>query len=150
MPVRGVRPKSGLSAYFGSRAMAGPRSRLPVSATAKKIGIIGLDISHSEAFIRVLNTTADTIYNGYRVTATYPYGSKTIAGSYNRIPGYIEKVKSHNVAICSSIDELKLRLNMAVLFLAAAHCGIHLPLQSLKEDKDLEKYQAPLPFRAVL
>jgi hypothetical protein len=94
----------------------------------------------------MLNTTADTIYNGYRVTATYPYGSKTIAGSYNRIPGYIEKVKSHNVAICSSIDELKLRLNMAVLFLAAAHCGIHLPLQSLKEDKDFGKISGATTF----
>ena len=105
----------GSSAYFGSRAMAWPGSGLPVSATGKKIGIIGLDTSHSEAFTRVLNTAADNIYNGYRVTAAYPYGSKTIASSYNRIPGYIEKVKSHNVAICSSIDELLKQVDCVLL-----------------------------------
>ena len=122
---------------------------------------------HSEAFTRVLNTAADNIYNGYRLTAAYLYSSKTIAGSYNRIPGYIEKVKSNNMAIDELLKQVdcvlpetndgrlhpeqaaivfqthkpvfidkpiganlkevapytKLRLNIAVLFLAVVRCG---------------------------
>jgi hypothetical protein len=73
----------------------------------KRIGIIGLDTSHSVEFTKVLNSaSADGPYKGYRVTAAYPYGSLNIASSYNRIPGYIEKVKACQVAICSSLDEL--------------------------------------------
>lgn len=91
-------PVPGSPAFPGSHAIAWPGSHLPISARGKKIGIIGLDTSHSEAFAKALNTaTVDTSYNGYRVTAAYSYGSKKITSSYNRIPGYIEKVKGYGV-----------------------------------------------------
>ena len=39
----------------------------------KRVGVIGLDTSHSVEFARVLNTAStDSPYNGYRVTAAYP------------------------------------------------------------------------------
>ena len=57
-----------------------------------KIGIIGLDTSHSTAFTELINSGSDeTFSQGFRVVAAYPYGSKTIQSSYERIPGYIEK-----------------------------------------------------------
>lgn len=57
-----------------------------------RIGIIGLDTSHSTAFTELINSGSDeTFSKGFRVVAAYPYGSKTIQSSYERIPGYIEK-----------------------------------------------------------
>lgn len=106
----------GSSAFLGSHAAAWPGSHLRISAPGKKIGIIGLDTSHSEAFAKALNNaTTDASYNGYRVTAAYPYGSKKIASSYNRIPGYIEKVKGYGVTICADIDELLKQVDCVLL-----------------------------------
>lgn len=56
-----------------------------------RIGIIGLDTSHSTAFTELINSGSDeTFSKGFRIVAAYPYGSKTIQSSYERIPGYIE------------------------------------------------------------
>ena len=72
-----------------------------------KIGIIGLDTSHSTAFTELLNGDSDDKFvKEFEVVAAYPYGSKTIQSSYERIPGYIEEVKKHGVEITSSIAEL--------------------------------------------
>lgn len=72
-----------------------------------RIGIIGLDTSHSTAFTELINSGSDeTFSKGFRVVAAYPYGSKTIQSSYERIPGYIEKVKANGVEITSSIADL--------------------------------------------
>ena len=71
-----------------------------------KIGIIGLDTSHSTAFTELLNGDSDDEFvKEFEVVAAYPYGSKTIQSSYERIPGYIEEVKKHGVEITSSIAD---------------------------------------------
>lgn len=82
-----------------------------LSATAQKeikIGIIGLDTSHSTAFTELLNgdDMTDPYVRDFEVVAAYPYGSQTIESSYKRIPGYIEEVKKHGVTITNSIAEL--------------------------------------------
>src|SRR5690606_22184332 len=60
----------------------------------KKIGIIGLDTSHSPAFAKALNAEIpDPKFRGYKVVAAYPYGSKTIASSVSRIPRFTNEVK---------------------------------------------------------
>jgi hypothetical protein len=41
-----------------------------------RIGIIGLDTSHSIAFTRIINNPEDNDMAGYRVVAAYPYGSR--------------------------------------------------------------------------
>ncbi|MHA4808950.1 Gfo/Idh/MocA family protein [Flavitalea flava] len=80
---------------------------VPASLQGKRIGIIGLDTSHSVEFTKVLNNpSSDSPYKGYRVTAAYPYGSRSIASSNNRIPGYIEKMKAFQVILCSTLEEL--------------------------------------------
>jgi hypothetical protein len=71
-----------------------------------RIGLIGLDTSHSIAFTQTLNKEQSSEYGGYKVTAAYPYGSKDIESSVKRIPGYIEEVGTLGVKITASIKEL--------------------------------------------
>ena len=81
-----------------------------------KIGIIGLDTSHSTAFTELLNGDSDDKFvKEFEVVAAYPYGSKTIQSSYDRIPGYIEEVKKHGVEITSSIAELLDKVDCVML-----------------------------------
>ena len=85
-------------------------------AEGKRVGIIGLDTSHSLAFTKVLNGNKDNgSYHGYHVVAAYPYGSKTIASSADRIPDYIDKIKEFDVAITSSIQELLGKVDVVLL-----------------------------------
>lgn len=73
----------------------------------KRVGMIGLDTSHSIAFTKLLNDDAAAPeYRGYKVVAAYPQGSKDIKSSAERIPGYTEEAKKLGVEICGSIDEL--------------------------------------------
>ena len=75
--------------------------------TVHRIGIIGLDTSHSTAFTELLNSAGeDPFVRDFEVVAAYPYGSRTIPSSYNRIAGYTEEVKKHGVVICESIAQL--------------------------------------------
>ena len=63
-----------------------------VSQAQVKIGIIGLDTSHATAFTKFINGNTDE-YKDFQIVAAYPYGSKTIKSSFDRIPGYIEQVE---------------------------------------------------------
>ena len=72
-----------------------------------RVGVVGLDTSHSIAFTKELNgEDKKEQYIGFRVVAAYPYGSKTIESSYSRIPGYINQMKEMGVEIVASIEEL--------------------------------------------
>lgn len=87
-----------------------------LGAQVKKIGIIGLDTSHSTAFTELLNSADDDPFvREFEVVAAYPYGSTTIESSYVRIPGYTEEVKKHGVKICSSIAELLEQVDFVML-----------------------------------
>jgi predicted dehydrogenase len=73
----------------------------------KRVGIIGLDTSHSIAFTKALNDpSAGDTYDGYKVVAAYPQGSLDIKSSVERIEGYIQDVIKYGVEIVGSIDEL--------------------------------------------
>jgi predicted dehydrogenase len=81
-----------------------------------KVGIIGLDTSHSIAFTKELNgTDKKEQYKNYQVVAAYPYGSKTIKSSFDRIPGYSEQVKEMGVEIVSSIADLLKKVDVILL-----------------------------------
>jgi predicted dehydrogenase len=72
-----------------------------------KIGIIGLDTSHSTAFTKALNDpAAGNSFNGFKIVAAYPRGSNDIKSSTDRIPGYTEEVKKYGVEIVNSVDDL--------------------------------------------
>lgn len=83
---------------------------------AGRVGIIGLDTSHSTAFTNALNDpSAGPEFGGYRVTAAYPHGSKDIKSSVDRIPRYTEEVKKLGVEIVGSIDELLKKTDVILL-----------------------------------
>jgi predicted dehydrogenase len=71
-----------------------------------KIGIIGLDTSHSPAFTKYINDPEKESMQGMHVTAAYPYGSKRIESSAKRIPEYTEQFKSMGIKIANDLDAL--------------------------------------------
>ncbi|WDQ18828.1 Gfo/Idh/MocA family protein [Rhodopirellula sp. P2] len=82
-----------------------------------RIGIIGLDTSHSPAFAKEFNAehSDNDPLAGFRVVAAYPYGSQTIESSSSRIPGYTEQLKSLGVEIVDSIDDLLSKVDCVLL-----------------------------------
>jgi Predicted dehydrogenases and related proteins len=81
-----------------------------------KIGIIGLDTSHSVAFAKFLNgDDKKEEFKDFRIVAAYPYGSKTIKSSYDRIPGYIKQVEDLGVEVVSSISDLLQKVDYVML-----------------------------------
>ena len=81
-----------------------------------RVGIIGLDVSHSVAFTRLLNNAADdTEYGGYRVVVAYPQGSHDIAFSVSRIPEFTKAVAAMGVEIVSSIADLLTKVDVVML-----------------------------------
>ncbi|GAB3996120.1 Gfo/Idh/MocA family oxidoreductase [Spirosoma daeguense] len=109
------------NAAIGSLVLGLPNSSLAwlsrsEVAAGKRVGIIGLDTSHSTAFTKVLNAAdANPEYAGYKIVAAYPYGSRDIESSTKRIPGYIEEVKKLNVEIVDSIDDLLKKVDVVLL-----------------------------------
>ncbi|MDB5243812.1 MAG: dehydrogenase [Spirosoma sp.] len=104
--------------------------------TGKRVGIIGLDTSHSPAFVKVLNATeASQDYAGYKVVAAYPYGSKDIESSTKRIPGYIDEVKKLNVQIVDSIGELLKQVDIVLLETNDGRLHLEQVIQVLKAQK---------------
>lgn len=85
----------------------GIKSVFPENSSGKKLGIIGLDTSHSLAFTKALNGAgAASLYNGYKIVSAYPFGSRTIQSSFSRIEGYTKEVEAQGVKIAASIPEL--------------------------------------------
>ena len=83
---------------------------------AGRIGIIGLDTSHSTAFTKALNDpAAGPEFGGYKVVAAYPRGSNNIKSSTDRIPGYTDEVKKLGVEIVNSIEELLPKVDVVLL-----------------------------------
>lgn len=112
--------------FLKSAALGGITLSLPAAAWSpqrgnpmekgKRVGIIGLDTSHSTAFVKALNAEKpDADYAGYTVVAAYPYGSRDIESSTKRIPGYIDEVKKMNVEIVDSIDDLLKKTDVVLL-----------------------------------
>jgi len=89
-----------------------PFSQTPAG---KRVGIIGLDTSHSIAFTKAMNQENHPELLGYKVTAAYPHGSKDIESSVKRIPGYIEDIQPMGVEIVDSIDQLLQQVDVVLL-----------------------------------
>jgi predicted dehydrogenase len=108
------------SAAAGSIALGLAGKYLGMSDLANtqsgKVGIIGLDTSHSIAFTKALNDpAAGSGFGGYKVIAAYPKGSNDIKSSVDRIPGYTEEVKKSGVEIVGSIEELLEKVDVVLL-----------------------------------
>lgn len=83
-------------------------------AEGKRIGIIGLDTSHSEVFTKMINTGGAEM-NGYKVVAAYPHGSKDIASALGMKAKVTEAVKAQGVEIVDSIDALLSKVDVILL-----------------------------------
>lgn len=104
----------GLS-MVGSSVLSGRNKAEP-----SRVGIIGLDTSHSVAFTRLINNPEESEYSGFKVVAAYPHGSRTIEFSYSRIPRFTEEIKELGVEIVDSIDVL---LDQTDVILLLTHDG---------------------------
>lgn len=83
--------------------------------SGKRVGIIGLDTSHSIAFAKAMNMQDHSDLLGYKVVAAYPHGSKDIESSVKRIPGYIKDVEKMGVEVVDSIDALLDKVDVVLL-----------------------------------
>ncbi|WP_448104507.1 Gfo/Idh/MocA family protein [Pedobacter panaciterrae] len=84
------------------------------SRTGKRIGIIGLDTSHSEVFTKLINEGGPEM-TGYKVTSAYPQGSKDIPAALKAKPGILAAVKGMGVEIVDSIEELIQKVDVVLL-----------------------------------
>ena len=84
--------------------------------TGTRVGIIGLDTSHSIAFAKTLNDpNAAKDLGGYKVVAAYPKGSHDIESSVSRIAGYTTEIEKLGVEIVTSIDDLIKKVDVVLL-----------------------------------
>ncbi len=109
-----------------------------LSDTKKRIGIIGLDTSHSIAFTKEFNNpNADAELGGYKVVAAYPKGSSEIESSYKRIPAYTKQIKEMGVSIVNSIDELLELVDVVLLETNDGRLHLEQALPVLKAGKTM-------------
>ena len=81
----------------------------PAVSTSKnmRVGIIGLDTSHSPAFAKAMNDPdASGALSRMQVVAAFPAGSPDIKSSADRVEGYTKELKEMGVQIVNSVDEL--------------------------------------------
>ncbi|GEO07252.1 oxidoreductase [Adhaeribacter aerolatus] len=109
-----------------------------VKEKGNRVGIIGLDTSHSTAFTKELNKAdAGDTYYGYKVVAAYPQGSTDIESSTKRIPGYTEEVKKHGVKIVDSIKALLKEVDVVLLETNDGRPRLEQAMQVLKAGKPM-------------
>ena len=80
-----------------------------------RVGIIGLDTSHSIAFTKIMNVDKDPGVAGFQMVAAYQWGSKDIVSSTNRYPKYLAEMKEMGVEIVPSIEDLLAKVDCVCL-----------------------------------
>lgn len=132
-----IRTTALAAAGIGIGANSFAESMLPKAILAgTKVGIIGLDTSHVVAFTKALNSPdAGPEFGGFKVVAAYPYGSKDIKSSVERIPGYIEDVKKLGVEITDSIASLLDKVDFVLLETNDGRLHLEQALQVIKAGK---------------
>lgn len=101
---------------LGLAAAAQPLMGAIPMADQRRVGIIGLDTSHSVEFTKMLNAASpDPAFLGYHVTVAYVQGSKDIASSLEMVPGNLAKIKEMNVEIVDTIDALLKKCDVVLL-----------------------------------
>lgn len=134
--------KSTAAAGFGlGLSLTGKRASAqekPAVQNGKRIGMIGLDTSHSVAFTKTFNeANAGPEYGGYKVVAAYPKGSNDIESSVKRIPGYTEEVKKYGVVIVDSVKDLLREVDVVLLETNDGRLHLEQALPVLKAGKTL-------------
>lgn len=114
-----------------------------------RIGIIGLDTSHSIAFTKFLNDkqSEDHFVKAFEVVAAYPYGTANIESATSRIPKYIEEIQQYGVSITGSVSELLDKVDC--VFLETNDGNMHLE-QAVEVFKSGKKVYIDKPLGATL
>lgn len=107
-------------------------------AEGTRVGIIGLDTSHCIAFTKALNNSAASLeFGGFKVLAAYPYGSRKIQSSFDRIAGYTAEMKTLGVEITSSIADLLKKVDFILLETNDGRLHLEQALEVIKAGKPL-------------
>ena len=86
------------------------------AAPPLRIGMIGLDTSHSPAFAKLFkDEAAGDKLSKMRVVAAYPGGSDDIASSRDRVAGYTTELASLGAEIVDSVDALLPKVDVVLL-----------------------------------
>lgn len=80
-----------------------------------RIGMIGLDTSHSIAFTKLINSSDEEQFAGMRVVAAYPHGSPDIETSKSRIPKYTAEMTAMGIEITAGLPELIAQVDAVLL-----------------------------------
>lgn len=105
--------KAGSAASLG--LLLNPYELIAGETQGKRVGIIGLDTSHSLAFTKLLFEAKGEEFKGYKVTVAYPFGSKELALSKERIPTQTAEIKKYNVKVVDSITALLNEVDVVLL-----------------------------------
>lgn len=108
------------------------------AAEPLRVGVIGLDTSHSIAFTKMLNVAdaADHV-PGARVVVASPRGSADIPSSVSRVPEYTEAIKGLGVEIVDSVEALVPRVDAVLLESNDGRVHLEQALPVLKAGKRL-------------
>ncbi len=73
-----------------------------------KVGMIGLDTSHCEAFVKILHDSDDQYHvPGARVISAFPGGSEIFSNSIGRVEGFTNTLRDdHGIEIRDSIEDV--------------------------------------------
>jgi predicted dehydrogenase len=82
-----------------------------------KIGIVGCDTSHCEAFTKIFNNPQNQgDLANMKVVAAYPGGSLDLPDSVNRVPGYVKQLREEfGVEIVATIPALLEKVDVVLL-----------------------------------
>jgi hypothetical protein len=139
---------SGLALAGAGLASIGPVQVLANNQSQKitRIGIIGLDTSQVTMIISHINNIPgpgydvvqplwDSSFEGFRVTAAYPYGSKKIESSIKQIPTYVGKMKENGVELVDSIKTLLKKVDAVMLMTFDGHPRVEQAMEVIKAGK---------------
>ena len=105
---------TGLGASFApSTLFAGFKGSDKSAITGLRVGVIGLDTSHSKVFTQLINS--GEVSGGYKVVAAYAQGSPDIPFAIEMRPRITEAVKNMGVEIVDSIDALLAKVDVVLL-----------------------------------
>lgn len=126
------------SALAGAGLTLGSSLMAQGKAAGKRVGIIGLDTSHSIAFAKALNDpAAGDKFGGYTIVAAYPKGSLDIQSSVDRIEGYTNDIRKLGVEIVDSIEALLTKVDVVMLETNDGRRHLEQALPVLKAGKTL-------------
>lgn len=104
----------------------------------RRVGIVGLDTSHAVALTKLMNSSKiRTAYNGYVVTVAYPYGNPDLANHAARIAKYTEEIKTYDVKVVDSLDQLLDEVDVVLLLTNDGNRHLEQALQIIRAKKPL-------------